>query len=204
MGAGEERCGWRDQPRRHEHHGGKSIDSERDAERGRITGERVDERLAGAPYPTSDGDGDSEFHRHEDERDPFGAPTADEKRQQHANNRQEDRQRQQASARRRRDGGRIHRHPASAPSSGGFVQASGFNVTWPVSSNSRNTRATASALAANATTMPVITIACGTGSACNPTAAPFRATMPNTRKTPLPIRLNARIFRKGWGLATRP
>ena len=53
------------------------------------------------------------------------------------------------------------------------------------------------ALAAKATTIPVITIACGTGSACNPAAAPFRATMPNTRKTPLPIRLNARILRSG-------
>ena len=84
-----------------------------------------------------------------------------------------------------------------APSPGGFAHASGLSVTWPVSSNSRNTRATASALAAKATTMPVITIACGTGSACNPAAAPFRATMPNTRKTPLPIRLNARILRSG-------
>ena len=37
--------------------------------------------------------------------------------------------------------------------------------------------------------MPVITIACGTGSADSPAAAPLRATMPKTRKTPLPIRL---------------
>ena len=173
IGPGVERGGRRDQSRRHEHDGGKSIGSERDAERRRITGERVDERLSRAPDETCDRDGDSEFDRHEAERNPFRPPPADEKRQQHAESGQEDRQRQQASARRRRDRGGASRHSAPAPPSGGLAQASGFNVAWPVSSNSRNTRATASALAAKATTIPVMTIACGTGSACNPAAAPF-------------------------------
>ena len=62
----------------------------------------------------------------------------------------------------------------------------------------------ATALAAKATTIPVITIACGTGSDGNPAAAPLRATMPNTRKTPLPITLNARILRSGSELTMRP
>jgi hypothetical protein len=55
-------------------------------------------------------------------------------------------------------------------------------VTRPVSSKSRSIKAIASALAAKATTIPVITIACGTGSAANTAAAPFRAMMPNSKK----------------------
>ncbi len=45
-GPGVERGGGRDEFRCHEHDGGKSIGSERDPERGRITGKGVDDRLA--------------------------------------------------------------------------------------------------------------------------------------------------------------
>ena len=48
--------------------------------------------------------------------------------------------------------------------------------------------------------MPVITSACGTGSAAKPAAAPLRATMPNSRKTPLPSRLKPRSLRSGCGM----
>jgi len=144
------------------------------------------------------------LHRHEEKRDPFRLASSKQKREQHAEGRQEDCKREQAAGRRRRDGGGIRRPSASAPSPGGFVPPSGLSVARLVSPNSRNTRATASALAAKATTMPVITIACGTGSDGNPAAAPLRATMPNTRKTPLPITLNARILRSGSGVAMRP
>ena len=74
----------------------------------------------------------------------------------------------------------------------------------PVSAESRKMSATASALAAKATTIPVMTMACGTGSKRRPAAAPRRATMPKTRKTPLPIRLNASNLRRGCGWRMRP
>src|SRR5437868_1761189 len=49
-----------------------------------------------------------------------------------------------------------------------------------------------------------MTIACGTGSPPTPTAAPLRATTPNNRNTPPPIKLKARILRSGWGCTVRP
>ena len=60
------------------------------------------------------------------------------------------------------------------------------------------------AVAAKATTTPVMTSACGTGSPPNPAAAPLRATTPNTKKTPVPRRLKATILRSGWGCTIRP
>ena len=74
------------------------------------------------------------------------------------------------------------------------------SVAEPVASNSRSSSATASAVAEKATTIPVMTSACGTGSPPKPAAAPLRATTPNSRNTPLPSRLKARILRSGWGL----
>ena len=56
------------------------------------------------------------------------------------------------------------------------------------------------AVAEKATTMPVMTSACGTGSAPSPAAAPRRAMTPNSRNTPLPRRLKARILRSGCGI----
>jgi len=82
--------------------------------------------------------------------------------------------------------------------------ASVESVTEPLSSNSRRSSATASAVAENATTMPVISSACGTGSPAMPAAAPLRATAPSRTNTPLPITLNARILRSGCGLTISP
>jgi hypothetical protein len=69
---------------------------------------------------------------------------------------------------------------------------------------SRSNSATASAVAEKATTIPVMTSACGTGSLPNPAAAPLRATTPKNRKTPVPRRLKARIFRSGCGFVIMP
>ena len=83
-------------------------------------------------------------------------------------------------------------------------EGSGSSVAWPVSWNSRSSNAIARAVAAKATTRPVITSACGTGSLFNPAPAPRRAMTPNSRKTPLPSRLNAKILRSGRGSTIRP
>ena len=74
----------------------------------------------------------------------------------------------------------------------------------PVAWNNRSSSATARAVAEKATTIPVITSACGTGSPPNPVAAPLRATTPNSTNTPLPTRLKARIFRNGCGFVITP
>ena len=82
--------------------------------------------------------------------------------------------------------------------------ASARSVAEPVAWNSRSSSATARAVAEKATTIPVMTSACGTGSPPNPAAAPLRATTPKSRNTPLPSRLKARILRSGWGFTIRP
>src|SRR5271165_1179212 len=203
-GASVKRRGGDHQGRRHQHDARNAVGPERDAERGRKSGDVIDERRSGAPNQNGDGDGGGEPDRREAERDAFGEPSAEHERQQNPGGGQQDREHQQRSARRPRKSRRRLDHEALAPSPGGLAGASGSSVTLPVSSWSRRIRATASALAAKATTMPVITIACGTGSKGKPPAAPLRATMPNTRKVPLPIRLKARILRSGCGLTMRP
>ncbi len=45
--------------------------------------------------------------------------------------------------------------------------------------------------------MPVMTMACGTGSNAKPAAAPRRATIPKTRKTPQPIEVEGQQFAQG-------
>src|SRR4029077_14458223 len=115
-------------------------------------------------------------------------------RQQHADDRHDDGQHEQVPAPRGREGERHRQHQVSTPLSGVFAAASGLSVVRPVSWKSRSSNATASAVAEEATTMPVMPIACGTGSAAKPAAAPLRAMMPNIRKTPLPRMLKARIL----------
>ena len=81
---------------------------------------------------------------------------------------------------------------------------SALSVSDPVSSKSRSKSATASAVPAAATTIPVMTSACGTGSPLNAVPAPLRATTPKNRKTPLLRRLKARIFRKRLRIHNHP
>jgi hypothetical protein len=59
-------------------------------------------------------------------------------------------------------------------------------------------------VAAKATTMPVMTMACGTGSPLKPAPAPRRAMTPNSRKMPPPSRLKARMRRSGSACSTTP
>jgi energy-converting hydrogenase Eha subunit H len=200
-----EKPGGRDHQRRcHEHGGGESIGSQGDAERRYKAADNIDQRLARAPEKNRDGGSGADPCRHEGEGNAFRMTATKHERQQYTGNRQDDRQHEQEPARRRCEGIDRHRHSVSFPLPGGLVHASDRSVTRPVSSKSRSTKAIASALAAKATTMPVITIDCGTGSAGNPAPAPLRAMMPNSKKTPLPIRLKARILRSGWGLVMRP
>src|SRR5262249_6494492 len=117
------------------------------------------------------------------------APSDDEGKQR-SGDRDDERQHQQE----------VHasRRSPSSPAS------SGRSVVDPQISNSRSSKATDSAVAQKATTMPVMTSACGTGSAAKPAAAPLRATIPNSRKTPLPSRLKPSSLRSGWGWTRRP
>ena len=81
---------------------------------------------------------------------------------------------------------------------------SALSVVDPVALKNCSRSATASAVPAAATTIPVMTSACGTGSPLNADTAPLRATTPNNRNTPLLRRLKARILRSGCGLAMTP
>src|SRR5262245_54931081 len=117
--------------------------------------------------------------------------------EQHAGHRDDDRQHQQKSARRRRlqnEGGGGH-HASAGSAASARSRASARSVAEPVAWNSRSSSATDRAVAAKATTMPVMTSACGTGSPPNPDAAPRRATTPKNTNTPLPSRLKATILR---------
>ena len=191
IGAGVERRGGNHQGRRDQHDAGNAVRTERDAERGRKSGDIIDERRPGASNKNGDGDRDGEPDRGKAQRDAFGEPPAKNERQQNSGGRRQDREHEQRPAWRAPKKRRRLNHGAPAPSPGGLAGTSGSRAALPVSSWSRRIRATASALAAKATTMPVITSACGTGSKGKPAAAPLRATMPNTRKTPLPIKLKA-------------
>jgi hypothetical protein len=86
----------------------------------------------------------------------------------------------------------------------GLPDASVLRVAEPATSNSRSKSAIARAVAEKATTMPVMTSACGIGSPPKPAAAPRRATTPKNKNAPPPSRLKARTLRSGWGLAIRP
>src|SRR5215510_9765832 len=90
-------------------------------------------------------------------------------------------------------------HLNARSSASALVGASSVSVTVPVAWNNRSSSATARAVAENATTMPVISKPCGTGSPAKPAAAPRRAIAPNNRNTPLPITLKARSLRSGCG-----
>jgi hypothetical protein len=85
-----------------------------------------------------------------------------------------------------------------------LAAASARSVAAPAAWNSRSSNATARAVAEKATTIPVMTSACGTGSPPNPAAAPRRATMPKNKNAPAPRRLKARIFLRGCGWVIRP
>src|SRR5262249_62139026 len=138
--------------------------------------------------------------------DPFRVAHAGGKGQQYARHRYDQGKDQQKSA---RCGPHVQnrgwmRHQSSVGSLPPPTGACACSVVEPVVSNSRSNSATAKAVAEKATTTPVMTNACGTGSLPNPTTAPLRATAPKTRNTPLPSKLKAMIFRSGWGLVISP
>src|SRR6516164_5363940 len=108
--------------------------------------------------------GQSESERCRAQSDTLRATASGCEREDDSGKRQQNRENEQVAAWRGRP--QFRRHFASPPS--GLVHASGSNVTRPLSSESRKMSATASALAAKATTIPVMTMACGTGSKRKP------------------------------------
>src|SRR5262249_12373826 len=149
-------------------------------------------------------DRDQEAERHGRERDPVNVtPTAGEG-EQHGRKRDDDREHEQIRRRHRAQQRSRIGHQASLGSVLMAASRSARNVAEPATWNSRSNSATASAVAEKATTTPVMTRACGTGSAPKPAAAPRRATTPNSRNTLLPSTLKARILRSGCGCVTTP
>src|ERR1700744_3658172 len=156
--------------------------------------------MSGVPNLECDSTGQRQSEWHQSESDVIGMTAPGYEAKDDPSDGQKDCEDQQETA---RSGCRQIRHQLSL-SGPGLVQASGSSVTWPVSEYRRQISETATALAAKGTTIPVMTIACGIGSWGKSAAAPRRAIIPKTRKTPLPIRLKASNLRSGWGCTTRP
>jgi len=197
IGTGEECDRQKNDRRRQQHDRRQAIGAQRDAQRRRPATQQIDLRLPGVHQLDDNRHGEYQPERNRQKRYAPGiAPTKDQ-RSENTKQRHDERQDEQETARRRR----FRKGDRQA---GGSLGSGAASVAAPVASCRRWTRATASAVAEKATTIPVMTSACGTGSPPMPSAAPRRATTPKSRKTPLPIRLNARILRSGCGLTIRP
>src|SRR6185437_12440983 len=170
-----------------------AVGTQRDAKRRRQPAERIDDGLARSTDMERDSAGQRKSERRRIQGGALGSTASGRQREDRSGNGQQDRQNEQVPAWRCPQ---FFHQFVSPPC--GLVQTSGFNVTWLLSER-RKISATAMELAAKATTIPVMTIACGIGSKRKPAAAPRRATMPKTRKTPLPMTLKASNLRSGCG-----